>query len=56
MTKVYTVTVRKHIEVTVLIKAFSEDDAMVQAWAHLPDEVDEWNCDSTTHQVEEWVS
>lgn len=57
MSRIFRVTVKKKIETTVVIQAINEDHAKALAWSHLPEEVDDWNCDihnGTTYKVEEF--
>lgn len=52
----FKVTVTKKIETTVFVKAADEQEAKANAWAYLPDEVDEWHCDisnGTKYKVEQ---
>lgn len=49
------VTVTKKIEVRTLVTARDEQEAKANAWAYLPDEVDDWHCDihnGTKYKVE----
>lgn len=57
MSRIFRVTVKKKIEITTIIKASTPEEAKARAWAYLPEEVDDWNCDihnGTTYKVEEF--